>query len=346
MNVETMYGVCHGGLDAETCCSPELKQDLESLPIGTTVGIEYAKELNTEQIRGIVTYGLGYWRELERLFESLGLKPIYLDDAESLKRVGKLFREKELQRILLRRHLERDGNFQRTREIKEALFKAKTEEEYVASVVRQDKIIENILRYQPQVVIVGQLHADLIMFNLDTLNKKGLTVGAYLSENIDPQSCQMYSIGSRRFLTTLQKGIPNPFFLRERESQVRKHSAVTLGRVLHDRLQRPDYIGTWKPECRWEGLFEMSVRQRSGTEFNGIIEDTAGTASFEGKLTDDSMEFVKRYDPLKSIDGLTEDILYVGHMKNGVFVGTFQTGVEKYPFYLNTGDRLQDCEIY
>lgn len=341
---ERLYGVDHGaehpltGEEIDVQYSSGLRQELISLPPGTTIGIEYAKELGAERTDGIFFRAIGYWQALEGLCEDLGLQVIYLDDFESCERALELL--KEQQRLVNSK--KDDDDPQKIRELREALFKAETEGRYVREVVREDKIIENILRFQPQEVIVGQAHGDVIMSNLGELSQKGLTVEAYFHENLDP----LYI--SR---TILEPGIPDPIHSREREALIRQYRAVTLGRVLSDSKLKPDFIGTWNPGCRPQGLFEMYVKERSGTEFSGIIEDTAGTASFRGTIMDDFMEITKTYDPKKSFEGFEGPILYVGLLERGIFVGNFQAereiypGMKPHPFYVNTGDRLQDCEI-
>lgn len=353
--VESLYGVEHGAAallteeEITVRYSLDLLQRLVSLPPGASVGIEYAKELGAERPDGISFGNIRYWQALENLCEDLDLHPVYLDDPESYERLIKLFKKKNLLTKKLERHLQRDGNPQKTRELREALFGIKAEKNYITRVEREDKIIGNILKHQPRVAIVGHYHGDLIMLDLEELRTLGLTVGAYFQESLDPNSKLPFLAGISEVRTILQPGIPDPRSLREKETTIRQYYAAKLGRVLPG--QKPDFIGTWNPGCRPEGLFEMYVERRSGQEFGGIIEDTTGTASFRGIMTANLMEFTKNYDPERSFNGLRGDIEYAGNLNEGVFYGFFQPdrlrypNMEACPFYLNAGDKLKESEL-
>ena len=108
----------------------------------------------------------------------------------------------------------------------------------------------------------------------------------------------------------------------------RKYRAIKEGRITDG---NPDFIGTWSVRIPVQGLFEIYIKKRKGTRISGIMEDSCGTATVEGEITDTRMWFVKRYDADAVSIGGFPHLRYEGERQNGTIKGTYYS--EEYGEY-------------
>lgn len=343
--IERLYGVAHrlevsgGGLwvkEVPITPSSELFQELSALPKGTKVGVEFFPEENFPVNEFPIELSSGskfYWHEIIAACYSYGLVVAFLDDLSTFKRfVSKLLEADSLQghlNVFLEEKESGQLGFpgcgeERVKAFKAAIYRARVEARYIYEIEREERMVENILQNQPQIVIIGGVHADFLMRGEESLSQRGMTVKAYLREDIPEEVTGNLSWP---FLSTLQaqlskNSLPDPEVFLARERLIRQYNAVTLGRVTLG--NSPDFIGTWDPELEPRGLFEVYPNKGEGPEFSGIIEDTLGTASFRGRRDEDEIGFIKTYNPKYFPAG--EPVSYQGIFRQDQYEGEWRTG--------------------
>ena len=356
--VERMYGVVHGfrpdimGLfsqDHFLLPSAELEIDLLSLPKGSTIGIEDfdPKEVRKEtyKINGepflISKHSKAYWKRIKGVCGYCGLNIVYLDSFRIFKRAVAKVAEmgcgdgfeafsESFDRVLASGDLTAEG------------YRAGIEAQYIFEVEREEEIIERLSELHPLRAIIGRGHGDVMVHMGKLLEGKGIRIGNYRREGYEV----MYDLlSARNFTHLLPESTPERQIILERELLLRKYRAVREGRILANKT--PDYIGTWDVKCPMRGLFEIFMNKRAEVEqFSGIIEDSLGTAHFEGEIDGQYASFLKTYDDSKSSSSaVKQPIYYEGELKNGKYEGeySFRTIFDsefRARFNLNLGSRL------
>ena len=361
--VERLYGIEHGknitageipAIDSETMPGEKLVNELLSLPPDTSVGIEHALELEevfiVDGLRKI-THGSQYWIEIKRICNQQNLEVIYLEDFPTLKEyVRKCNLKEKLDREILEDNTKfRKQNPTKTteeyeespevrRKIREA-YKAGVEADYIFIIGREQKILEKIAERQPQVVLLGKGHSDYIMLRPVEFTSRKIPLGQYKVEERKsmPWLLESEEFPDKESVYLLQNPSPDRSELLHRELLQRRYDAVTQGRILPNRI--PDYIGTWDLVIPARGLFEIYLNPKTGKN-TGRIEDSLGSATFTGVVSENNVIFAKKYEESKSsseavkatlsyeADGANE--FYVGHFKA---VSAYANNKE-YPFVM------------
>lgn len=344
--VERLYGVMHGrslnvaGMrvaDFEAKPGSELTKELLTLPPNTSVGIEHTPELETTfEIDGVsLATGVNsnYWREIERICKSRRLNVIHLEDFETYKKYcqklleKKMLDEENLEKFIRFRKDNPDATTAEYKETKEAktiirkAYRTSIEAEYIFTIEREQKMLDKIVEFQPQVAILGKGHADLLM--LKKMTSKKIPLGEYKTEEIIFVPWHEESDGSPSGLSRLNTNpLPDKSELLERELLRRRYRAVTKGRVMAK--GNPDYIGTWDLTIPARGLFEIYLDKKNNG-MTGQIEDALGTATLVGVITEKKVIFAKNYKMNKSSsDAERETIAYQGDGSNGLYIGQFK----------------------
>jgi len=344
--VETLYGVMHGKsitvcevpvIGFETTPGKELINELLSLPPNTSVGIEHAPELEkTFEVDGVPKKTIGnlYWMEIKKICEQQHLNIVYLEDFPTFKKYVSKQMEKER---LDEENLEKNAKFRKenpgktteeyeedkeVRKISRKAYKAEVEAEYIFTIEREQKILDKIAEYQPQVVILGGKHSGYIALRPKELTSRKISLGRYKTEE---RPSVPWHEQSEECPSDISRLLQNPLLdkseLLYRELLKRRHRAVTRGRILSRGM--PDYIGTWDLVIPSRGLFEIYVDKKD--EIHGRIEDILGTAEFVGRIAENNAIFSKKYIPAKSSDEAAKDFMaYTADGTNGFYLGTFR----------------------
>lgn len=348
-----------------------LVEELLSAPKGVKVGLEYFTPKHEQSLEGMVVNGLKihltksnkfYWNELLSLCKEKQLKVCFLDDyntfVESIR--------KGIERVKLQAELEKlkppsmslytqsekkwakeykkyeeivkkigvDKFKSQIKELEKRLYEMETEVNYFFIIKREEKILENIIKMRPEYVVVGDGHASSFIYKREELqNKFGLVFEKYVrevpSERINPNQ-QSYENEA------VVDPLPSLEHITTEEIVRRRYFARTKGRILPDKI--PDFIGTWDMELPFKGLFEIYICRRFDrfNFFEGIIEDTIGTALCFGELNDESVSFQKAYLKYclpdlperryaKAFDEFSRKplIIYSGTKKGDEYIGTF-----------------------
>ena len=339
--LEQLYGIEHGkGLEvagiriSESSVKPsrELLENLFSLPKGTKVGIEYTPDYTSFQIDGISVNSSPtddwYWKRIIRVCNTKGLDIVYLEDFPTYEKYARKLLESKALDLAIEQKWMKDRNFFNTEEgveLQNRFYIASVEADYIFIIEREEKILDRIAQAQPHTVILGKGHTNYLMQNLEELSNHGISVRKYYEEEvfIAPWSWNVEVPDDRARLKYNPK--LNPDFLNFRESLKRKYRAIAEGKILPD--GRPSLVGSWDPSCYARGLFEMYVNEGN---FSGIIEDTLGTATFTGEITDEEVSFEKTYDRQKSgKEAFSDPIFYSGKRIGDHYEGTFQVPADR-----------------
>lgn len=368
--VERMYGVSHGASlelmgtrveDIVVHPSSELLDGLRELHRGATVGLEWFPEISFE-VPGIKTDVVAsnrfYWDRIIEVCRTCGLQTVFLDDP----RIYKEYLEKLMEvEELIDADKVGDGKL-RTR--LEAVYKAETEAEYIHVVKREERLLENIRKSNPRVVILGLGHTDYLLANPELLKKAEIDVDSYKRE--EPVSVPRVTLADvtsgypLEVETHIVDGMPNQRIVLARELLQRRYNAVTQWRIIPQK--EPSFIGTWDRHCRTRGLFEVylddsvrnsflsffqnilgqTVSPKQKNSIAGFIEDVLGTAFFVGEVNAGSIRFRKIYIPDKSgQEAVDKPVLYEGTWTGGRYEGVFTVVSDRNDtgrkFFLNQG---------
>lgn len=356
-NIERLYGVVHGGhiecaliiapILVTLKPSPRLIQELSGLQRGTTIGIE---DLHPEHRKvydaKILENGLGrnkhdqnYWDSIIKVLQDRQLSILYLDKISQYDNIIKLQRETNKVTNALMKPLSRTD----ARRLTAERYALEIEIQYDLSFRRHDQLVKAIKDAKPEVVVIGEGHASRMWAEAQAGKLNGIQIRSYSAEKFPDMSRAMsnFALGLSSFKTIDEMGDwlsghidPNGFVQNPQNSessgkleQVR-YKAVSEGRVT-DAI--PSYIGTFDHYVPERGLFEMFIRDRKpngkgSDEISGTIEDTFGSSTFTGIISEGRITFEKRYchEAVKA-GGFDEYIFYSGSIRNGSVFGLFET---------------------
>jgi hypothetical protein len=358
---ERLYGVYHNRTTFNLGPFPMSRVDmhpsrhlvdyLSGLPKGSRVGIE---EIDPAQAFQDDDYGLEpdpYWVTLRNHIDDLGLVPVYLDDIDLIKKAKMKYygaHKFALDYQILKGEVDSgQGSFDdivsnRLRFLREAEFIAYTQGDYILEVEREQYLVDRVKQENPDVVVLGVGHTDPLILT-DGLLEVGLGEVNYYKEEWDFDLMLNYDNTPLDAIGYISQ-TPDPERLKHRQSLARRHSSVSLGRILPEKT--PDFIGTWNPDCRPAGLFEIYLDHlQGGPPYQMVIEDNIGTANGFGGVALGEVGFNKNYIPSKSVKGAASGtILYRGRLgDNGIYYGQFNnsSGIRG-QFTMNEGGILLD----
>ncbi|MDO8660363.1 MAG: hypothetical protein Q7K43_00600, partial [Candidatus Woesearchaeota archaeon] len=306
-----LYGVAHGVainslfFSESISVNPaqELLDDLQRLPKGSKVGIEWFKEIDWSEIQEdvarlicaaklqtAISYDQAsyeYWEILLEKIQSLGLEPVFLENkklwlsynhaiVDSVKgSEAELFHEGESDRDY---HL-------KLCEYNESRRKRILDSRKIHEIERDTHLLSAITKEELEVAIVGIGHSDYWFFNKKKIQEQtGLVFELYAK--------QQPSRTSYTPTIFVRNAEPDSQILLERQSLERAIKLMEQGRIVD---AKPDYVGTWSHCEPSRGYFELFIQKRSGETISGTIEDLLGTARFEGKVNAHGITFTKKY---------------------------------------------------
>lgn len=359
-----LYGINHGGHVVKDGLhvgrlavkpSHELLHRFENLPPGKKVGLEYHPDQEADRvINGLVISGespaFEYWNELRDCLQRASAEVVYLEDPVVYENaVHARIASREANEALRKYYSSHEWNPPEVRELNESKFSADAIADYAFIVSREKAILDRIALFRPDIALLGQGHVEyLLSGGTHELAQRGIIVTGYHREGIAGQEPTFMELltsshgyySERAELTTNATANLQSALVRQNIS--RRYNAVTTGRVEPQR--DPQFVGTWDTMCRPHGLFELYTE---GDAFGGTIEDLFGTATFEGTINKQRLEFVKLYDREKSLRTADEIISfepveYQATSKDGLtYQGRYSNPkVGSGEFILSRGDTL------
>ncbi|MFH1332060.1 MAG: hypothetical protein ABIH63_02125 [archaeon] len=366
-SIQEMFGDDIGSV--ATHVGKELREELMGLPKRTKVGVQYFEEfcdggipyrrsLNVKKTGAHVPkHAANYWTEILGICKMRVLDVEFLDDYRTLREVAKKLIKKDMiigqiKNIELNNPAP-EAEIERAKQgLIEELYRVEVEAEHLNIVTRSDKILENIVKECPEIVIVGSGHADYFMANPQLMETIRIKFESYAREQYGKKTNledlpEYLRRPPQVFGKLVQNAEPDKAALAEREKVERQNKAITLGRIIASK--EPAWIGTWDVNIPPRGLFEVyvdhEIRTFHGvTALEGKIEDIYGSGQFIGSTDDSTLIFRKEYgEEAIAIGGYDGPIMYetpisggtVEGLKPGVFRGTFTKldGKPK-PFYI------------
>src|SRR3990167_4630395 len=201
--------------------------------------------------------------------------------------------------------------------------------QFINSNLREDIMFSNLGTSNAEWAVMGQGHADILYCDEELQAKLGIQVVDY--DRISPDLDLDYPPGYGQAVLSYmykpnEREVANDARLRviERELDRRRYNAYSIGRVLGRKQPEPAFlgrffIGGWAAES----LFELTITDRDGKTFQGVVKDVLGDAVVEGTIDDKSVNFVKSYDLATTAKGSYKPVYYEGVMDrdSGQFEG-------------------------
>lgn len=276
--------------------------------------------------------------DLYDFFKSRGNKIYFLESKDFYRQLGMLTEKA----VSIRKQIDRSQNDCEKEFLDLELDKILVEFDYMQKVGKEGLLFDNILNYEPDLIFLGDGHAVRLYKRKENLHSSyGINIEEYWRDEIVklPSSDEV----ARAALLSSDEEMPIEYFLKdeieadlkkiglteqvtdhpesikaEREYRALKTNRITDG--------NPHFIGTWNLPFEYRGLFEVYVTE-AGKDGNisGLIEDTAGSAKFSGRIQDGIMiTFVKTYtNPLPW--AIKSEINYKGSINlDGEFLGEYE----------------------
>jgi hypothetical protein len=367
--LKRLYGVVHGGSVSTVFGdfairmrpNPEMLAHLSECPKGTRIAVEWFDPALEAEITGLGKKGLTcgfskdsgyYWHSVIDHCKSHDLAVVYLENREDF------IAQASLARKVFQLEEKRGKKPVDALITARKLHSLRVEQEYTNSILREPSLINNLINATPEVGIMGVGHTVMIAQKLERNELPNLEVEVHLAEadlNFNLPGDQVYEsifqvsglsgAHARRAIgetlgDMVQPGkltsMPNTYLLfANRKRLERQYKAAKTGRITGG---QPNFIGTWDTKIPSRGLFEFFIVKQDGEMVSGTIEDTFGSATFNGRLTDRAVTFTKLYDDdAKSVGGSKSSLRYqsTGRVGNK-FVGDITNG---------TGERIGIFEM-
>ncbi|HEY4964116.1 MAG TPA: hypothetical protein VIH90_05465 [Candidatus Saccharimonadales bacterium] len=339
-----LYGVTHGlsvnfgGFELERSQivpAQEIIDDISKLPPNSVVAVETIEEQFEDLDMQELIFreeDMAYWGEIVDAIRARGHAVAYLD---SLQLHAEFDQQRNLADELTKAELGlSDLSIEEGREseVSEIRFSLEAIADYIFKVEREDLIVQRLRKYMPALAIIGAAHGDYVMLTPDLVSDLGVTEYWHGEVAVPEERGLLLSdnIASRR-VQHIEPGDPDPSFIGEREQTIRRYRTATTGRVTVGGPP-PALIGSWRVECRPEGLFEVHPSVRDGSKIQGTISDSLGDASFTGEITDSKLRLVKVYDPNRalSFNYISGNIIHEAEAgPDGVYTGVWYS--EEWP---------------
>lgn len=220
-----------------------------------------------------------YFKKIKDLCIRRGLQLIYLDSADIFRKTA------EKSGLFFAKDAELQKTWRRLPEAElqlkaEELFRLEAEAEFSSAIERGENIIDQIGELNPDVVIISEGLANMLMV---LYPEQAAKIKVYKQEK--PKRSEIY----RKGLELVQEE-PNKAKVLGVQFIRRKYYATTTWRVLPDKT--PNFIGTWDTAIRSRGLFEVYI----GADGEGLVQDCLGTAKvrlerYKGGI----IHFIKEY---------------------------------------------------
>lgn len=286
--------------------SRQLLADLQGLPKGARIGIEWLKKEDLEYIRRHLVISAfdaklsfsrapyynnnddRYWAEIANFCNENGYEVVFLEDKGTFERYNEATIKLAKTKKNVYTHEHKDDEHYHVRLCRQ------NDREYRSGVLcreihemeRDDKLLEAIRANNLDAAIVGSGHSDYWMFNKESIGKKtGIAFGDYSTEKLEGNYDDLVQV-------FIKNAAPDQQQAYEHESLERALRLIKTGRITD---KNPDFVGIWDVMFPTQGYFEMFVQRNNNGKVSGTIEDLLGSAVFDGELTPSHFNFKKEY---------------------------------------------------
>lgn len=177
---------------------------------------------------------------------------------------------------------------------------------FINSVLREEQMLSAASRSDPDVVIIGEAHADRLAADGQLQKNLGLRVKEYV--RLIPSNVGYFMSGyvGKQIHATSEFVYPTRDEVVEsarkhsigRTLDQRRDNAFRYGRVLHPNSPRPDFLGRFYISgLAAQSMFELHIENSKGTNFTGRVYDLLGDALVTGTFGEHGPNFVKQYVP-------------------------------------------------
>lgn len=337
-----LFGVVHGGYTRDILLQKReielgptlgLELKLRQLSPNSRVGIEYLSPEDRQKVEDhlrehCLTNGLSvsyqpsnwYFERVAQICTSFEHEVVWLEDKDNWFRynlaiieAGKI-RGKYYELDYEEGESDRDYH-KKLVSLNEELYRAKIHSDRIHLIDRDEAILRNIVSKGCDVVVAGIGHTDAWVLDHIRIRKEyGVEFEHYSTDVIaDPQ---------RFLLRFVEDATPDPNLAYEFTGLKKSVNFLERGTFTDE---KPDWVGIWDHCNPSRGYFELFVEQQKNGNVSGRIEDSLGTARFEGIFTPRFVGFVKSYvdstrEAFKSdITYETGDAGYDREMHQGIF---------------------------
>ena len=288
---------------------PALFKHLEQYDKNQGVGLELESAKKVLRLPPLTFTNQEIQLNLLNHFKSRGNPVHFLESVSYFKQMVPL--TKRL--IALQKQIKRTRNEEKAQALRIDVDKLGIELNYMHIVGREPHIIENIVKYGPNLVFLGAAHASRFYRKREELRRShGIEIEEYWQDEVvksptqeevvramgasdDHVSTEIYLKDKTevelRKIESVDKALDEPMMMHVE----RLYKAVKEGRVTDG---KPDFIGTWDTRLTHRGLFEVFITSRDvdAHSIEGVIEDCNGSAAFRGgTFPPGTIAFTKRY---------------------------------------------------
>ncbi|VVB81987.1 Uncharacterised protein [uncultured archaeon] len=206
------------------------------------------------------------------------------------------------------------------------IYECQVNASYADFIAPNAHVLGRIKETEPLVVVVNKPRADLFWFKPEYARLFGVSFNSYSSEELPKfeQDALINVAENFRFLPAnvlSAEPAKNPKILAYFNSLVRQKKAIDEKRISDC---KPDFMGTFDLSVPERGLFELHVKKRNRTCWEGTIEDAIGSATFVGFFDKKKAEFTRHYDASAVLLGAPfGNIAHRAYREGDKYVGTF-----------------------
>ncbi len=317
-----------GSVDLRLRPSTAMLDELSKMKRGTLVGMELlepahrgaiVEEANKYDME-LEKNRVGYLEDLEEHCKASGIGIAYLESPEIvMEHLNAEVRLRTMRDELYGMRVY-DQIAERLKSVERSEHALLVEREYLQNVSQVSNMISEMKRQGPEAALITKEHAQILwgMQLSGRLEIEFKSAAAEMRPKMDYRlfyaaasaASEMYEKLSSTYEGSQKIDIaellgsdipPNRFdegmmgslkALARADSCMRSHSAVKNGKITEG---RPDFIGTDDVDVPLRGLFELYIKEESGNEVSGTIEDVYGMAAFRGTFDDAGFRFIKHY---------------------------------------------------
>jgi hypothetical protein len=313
--IERLIGVDQGYDERKVLPSRSLLRTIKKLSPGTKIGLqtqpqEMWERYSSGELQADPTV-VKYWDRLVQYCQRLGHQVQFLEDSEIYARyVEQIIPAFEAAQhlhdqsyIISRGRADGVSILEAMRSINEEVYRLSVLRDYTFVVERENGILSQMAQQKPQLAVISKDHSDSLMSNPQNFSAEDLEVGQYQREGIRPSEARRHLLHAAMY----KEAKIDPGVVLENALMRRKYAAVTEGKIIPN--GKPAAIGSWDSLNRKRGLFE--IYPENGDGFNGKIEDTLGTATFQGVIDAGHVYFNKSY--IMGESGTSDPFYYMSY---------------------------------
>jgi hypothetical protein len=339
-DLQDPFGIRRGCFSSEP--SEELLNDLESLPKGTRVGIEWFTEEDNDFVKSYpaelcrkhkvdfewAKESSGYWDQMIDFLAEMGHEVVFLENRDIWSRYLDQFalHAKAKQKKFVRRKNESRERYHR--KLCNYNFRGYSTEkraQYIHQIERDESLLKAIIDSDVGVAIVSKGHSDQWFRNSEAIKEKnGLTIDSYAADLPIKGAVTRHS-------TFVPCELKRSEQLSKNEEDHPTDANIHLERVIRFldtgsfSDSEPDYVGIWDVPNPYHGYFEMFITSKQDDTLIGRLVDGLGEASFDGEMTDEGFAFTKTYEEDSSGNAIKPPIPYIARRVGDEFAGYFFT---------------------